>query len=249
MTEPLLAAERLRFSYGEERILDDVTFEVRRGQFVALVGPNGAGKSTLLRLLLGLLRPDAGRVRLLGAPATERRDRWRVGYVPQRVTLAKDLPASVRELVGTGLVAKRGWWRRPRAADREAVQHFIEAVGLAAHADRHVRSLSGGQQQRALIARALVSDPELLILDEPIAGVDADAQGLFREALVHATTEHDAAVLLVSHELGAVADIVDRVLVLKSRIMFDGSAAELRAEGVSLGVHERDLPRWLEGLA
>jgi zinc transport system ATP-binding protein len=244
----VLSARGLTFSYGDQPVLQDVSFEVRAGEFVALVGPNGSGKSTLLRALLGLARPQAGEALLLGADPHELTRRWRIGYVPQRATIAPDLPATVEELVMTGRIARRGWWRRPKAEDRQAVAHFIEVVGLGELAGRRMRELSGGQQQRALIAKALVNDPTLLILDEPIAGVDAEAQGLFRDALVHAITDHDAAVLLVSHELGAVADRLDRVIVLKRRVVFDGTPQELASAGVSLGVHAQDLPLWLEGL-
>jgi zinc transport system ATP-binding protein len=246
--ESVLSARQISFAYDGARVLEDVGFDVYEGEFVALVGPNGAGKSTLIRILLGLLAPDAGEATVLGAPALARRHRWRVGYVPQRVTLARDLPATVREVVATGRLGKRGWWRRPRASDHDAVEHFVSVVGLGELIDRPVRELSGGQQQRALIARALVCDPTLLILDEPIAGVDADAQRLFRDALAHAVADHGAAVFLVSHELGAVADSLDRVIVLKRSIVFDGTPRELAREGVSLGVHAQDLPLWLEGL-
>jgi zinc transport system ATP-binding protein len=111
-----------------------------------------------------------------------------------------------------------------------------------------VNELSGGQQQRAFIARALASEPDLLVLDEPIAGVDAESQRRFRDSLVHLVSEHGAGVLLVSHELGAVAPDVDRVIVLKGAVLFDGPPSQLTAEGVSLGIHPEDLPLWLEGL-
>ena len=111
-----------------------------------------------------------------------------------------------------------------------------------------MHELSGGQQQRVLIAKALVGDPELLVLDEPIAGVDAESQRLFRDSLVHLAAEHGASVLLVSHELGAVAEDLDRVIVLKRTVLFDGKPQDLAARGVSLGIHAEDLPLWLEGL-
>ena len=111
-----------------------------------------------------------------------------------------------------------------------------------------VNTLSGGQQQRAFIARAFASEPELLVLDEPVAGVDAESQRRFSDSLAHLIREHDAAVLLVSHELSAVAGIVDRVIVLKRRVLFDGTPSDLMHEGVSLGIHAEDLPLWLEGL-
>jgi zinc transport system ATP-binding protein len=235
-------------SYGHGPVLDGVSLRVGRGEFVALVGPNGSGKSTLLRVLLGLLTPERGEVSLLGGPPGALRDPGRLGYVPQRGRFEADLPATVAEVVATGRLARHGWWRGPRAEDRRAVTHAIDAVALGPFRDRRVGELSGGQQQRVMIAKALASDPELLVLDEPVAGVDAESQRSFRDSLVHLIEAHDGAVLLVSHELGAVADDLDRVVVLKQRVIFDGSPADLRARGVSLGVHAEDLPLWLEGL-
>jgi zinc transport system ATP-binding protein len=249
VTSPVLVADDVRFAYRGEPVLDGVTFAVPPGEFAALAGPNGSGKSTLLRILLGLLRPRSGSVRLLGAPPDALGDRWRVGFVPQRSTVSADMPATAREVVATGRLARRGWWRRLGPGDQRAVDHALESVDLAALGDRRVAELSGGQQQRVLIARALASEPELLVLDEPVAGVDAASQSRFRDALVHLVRAHGAAVFLVSHELGAVADDLDRVLVLRGgRLAFDGPPADLAATGVSLGVHASDLPLWLEGL-
>ena len=244
----VLAATDVSFAYGPETVLDRVNLAVHRGEFAALAGPNGAGKSTLLRILLGLLAPQSGSVEVFGVAPRDLRDRWRVGYVPQRPRIASDLPATVEEVVATGRLPKQGWWRRRRADDREAVDHALHSVALTEHRKKRLTELSGGQQQRALIARALAADPQLLVLDEPIAGVDVDSQRLFRDSLVHLLQEHQTAVLLVSHELGAVADDLDRVIVLKHHVMFDGPPAELAATGVSLGVHQQDLPLWLEEL-
>ncbi len=248
LDEFLVEARGLSYAYGSTPVVDDVDLTVSRGEFVALVGPNGSGKSTLLRVLLGALRPSRGSVRLLGRPSNEVADRWRIGYVPQRPTLAPDVPATVREIVTTGRLARRGWWRPLRSIDIAAVGHALESVGLDDLADRPIAQLSGGQQQRAFIARAFASEPELLVLDEPIAGIDAESQRRFRESLVHLIGEHGAGVLLVSHELSAVADVIDRVIVLKRRVLFDGPPARLVDEGVSLGIHREDLPLWLEGL-
>lgn len=245
---PVLAAHGVSFAYGSEPVVDGVDLTVAAGEFVALVGPNGSGKSTLLRLLLGLLEPTEGSVAVLGAPPARLRDRWRVGYVPQRRILDLDVPATVAEVVTSGRTARRGWWRFPGRADRDAVDHALEAVALADLRRRTVNELSGGQQQRVLIARALAAEPAVLVLDEPIAGVDLESQRLFRDSLVHLVEHHDSAVLLVSHELGAVAADLDRVVVLKRRVLFDGPPAELAATGVHLGVHADDLPRWLEEL-
>ena len=229
-------------------MLEDVDLTVRRGEFVALVGPNGSGKTTLLRVLLGALRPASGWVRILGRPSDAVQDRGRIGYVPQRPSLTPDVPATVREIVSSGRLAKRGWLRPMRADDHAAIDHALASVDLEALADAPIGRLSGGQQQRVFIARAFAGEPELLVLDEPIAGIDSESQRRFSDSLVHLISEHGAGVLLVSHELSAVADVIDRVVVLKHRVIFDGPPARLIAEGVSLGVHAGDLPLWLEGL-
>ncbi len=237
----------MSFAYGSELVVEDVSFAVSPGEFVALVGPNGSGKSTILRLLLGQLRPQQGRVLLFGHDPEGFDERWRIGYVPQRPTLTTEVPATVEEVVAAGRLARGGWWHRD-AEGRKATAHAIDSVGLLAQARRPLNLLSGGQQQRAFIARAFASEPDVLVLDEPIAGVDAESQRRFRDSLLHLVHDHGAGVLLVSHELSAVQGDVDRVVVLKKRVMFDGSPSELRAEGVSLGVHREDLPLWLEGL-
>jgi zinc transport system ATP-binding protein len=244
----VLEAEGVRFSYAGAPVLEDVSLTLRRREFVALVGPNGSGKSTLLRVLLGLLRPEAGTVRLLGKEPDLLPEPWRVGYVPQRPALARDLPATVEEIVSAGRLPRRGWWRRLTQADRKAVEHAMSSVALLDLRGRRVSELSGGQQQRAFIAKALTSEPDVLILDEPVAGVDAESQRLFRDSLTHMIEEHDAAVLLASHELGAVASDLTRVVVLKRRVLFDGTPDALVQTGVSLGVHAEDLPLWLEEL-
>jgi zinc transport system ATP-binding protein len=235
--DAVLRADDISFAYGDHQVLDHVSFQVERGSFVALAGGNGAGKSTLLRVLLGLLTPATGTVNL---------DRSIVGYVPQRPMVSESLPATVAEVVASGRLARRGWWRRPNADDATAAHEALHAVDLLPSARRRFTELSGGQQQRVLIAKAMVNDPDLLILDEPIAGVDAASQDRFRDALV-SRIERGRAVLLVSHELSAVATALDRVLVLAhGRMAFDGPPSELESSGVNLGLHRHDLPAWLE---
>jgi zinc transport system ATP-binding protein len=200
-------------------------------------------------VLLGLLPPAGGHVRLFGEPPSRLRETGRLGYVPQRPVLADDLPATVEEVVAAGRLATGGWRRRLKADDWVEVDHALESVSMQDLRRRRLSELSGGQQQRAFIAKALVTRPALLVLDEPVAGVDAESQHRFRDSLVHLQSEHGAAVLLVSHELGAVADDLDRMLVLRhGAIVFDGDPKELTESGVSLGVHREDLPVWLEGL-
>jgi zinc transport system ATP-binding protein len=244
---PALQVDAVSFAYPRQAVLDCVSLSVDAGEFVALVGPNGSGKSTLLRLALGLTRPQGGDVRLFGVPPGDLAERWRVGYVPQRPVLSDVLPATVEEVVASGRLARRGWRHRLQADDWEAVEAALVAVDLSPLRRRLLSELSGGQQQRAFIAKALATRPEFLVLDEPVAGVDVESQRGFRDSLVTLVREQGTAVLLVSHELSAVADDLDRVLVLRrGKIAFDGAPEELSATGVSLGVHPQDLPVWLE---
>jgi zinc transport system ATP-binding protein len=246
--DAVAVVDDVQFAYRADPVLTGVSLELCRGEFVALVGPNGSGKSTLLRVLVGSLTPDDGTVRLFGEDPRHLRDRWRLGYVPQRPTLADGVAATVHDVVAAGRLARSGWARRRGREDRAVIDHALEAVGLADRRDARVRDLSGGQQQRAFIARAMAGEPELLVLDEPVAGVDAESQRAFRDSLLDLVHHHGASVLLVSHELGAVADALDRVIVLKQRVLFDGTPTELDERGISLGVHDTDLPMWLEGV-
>jgi zinc transport system ATP-binding protein len=246
--DQVVAVDDVGFAYRDVPVLNGVSFTIEAGEFVALAGPNGSGKSTLIRILLGLLAAHRGRVELFGVAPNELEDRWRIGYVPQRPAVAEFLPATVAEVIAAGRLTQHRWWRRPTAVDHAAVDEALDAVALSDLRNRRLSELSGGQQQRAFIGKALAARPELLVLDEPTAGVDAEAQRRFRDALV-ATRDRGGAVLLVSHELGAVADDLDRVLLVRQgRIAFDGGPAELASQGVSLGVHATDLPVWLEGL-
>jgi zinc transport system ATP-binding protein len=238
----------LTFSYGNDPVLDGVTFAIEPGEFVALVGPNGSGKSTLLRLVLGLISPHRGSLELFGGPPEKFSLRGRLGYVAQRPALAKDFPATVEEVVTAGRLARRGWRSRIRDDDRAEIEHALASVSLLEMRHKRIGELSGGQQQRAFIAKAFASQPELLILDEPVAGVDPKSQEEFAASLVHLQSEHGAAILLVSHELSAVASALDRVLILKRSIVFDGPPGALTSRGISLGIHNDDLPLWLEGL-
>jgi zinc transport system ATP-binding protein len=233
----------LSFAYGAESVLAEVSLRVEPGEFVALVGPNGSGKSTLLRLAVGLLSPAAGDVQLFGVAPADFRDRGRLGYVPQRPALGEGITATVEDIAASGRLTRGAWFRRGRR-HHHSVQRAIEEVGLADMRRDRLSELSGGQQQRAFIARALAGDPDLLVLDEPVAGVESQRQ--FRSSLTALVRDRGGSVLLVSHELGAVADDLDRVVVLKQTVRFDGTPDELRSQGVSLGVHAADLPLWLE---
>ncbi|HEU0129813.1 MAG TPA: metal ABC transporter ATP-binding protein [Mycobacteriales bacterium] len=211
-----------RVVLGGATVLHDVDFAAGADEFVAVLGANGSGKSTLVRTLLRLHPLAGGTLRVFGVPVRDFADWSRVGYVPQRLTSATGVPATVREVVLSGRTPRVSRWRRLSAADRHAADGAVEAVGLAHRRDAVVATLSGGQQQRVLIARALAGEPDVLVLDEPTAGVDAESQDAFAGTL-RLLKERGVGVLLVSHHLGALADLVDRVVVVgDGTIGYDG---------------------------
>jgi zinc transport system ATP-binding protein len=225
---PACRLENVSFAYRQGAlILRDVDLRVDEGEFVAIAGPNGGGKTTLVRLLLGLERPLAGRAFLFGEPAHEFSRRRALGYLAQRSSLVTDAPATVREVVAAGLLAERSLFGPLRRRDRLVVEQAIARVGLSKRAATPLHHLSGGQQQRAFIAKALAADPALLVLDEPTAGVDAESQEALAALLARLHRESGATILYVSHEFGAVERYVERLLLVRGTIVFDGPPGEL----------------------
>jgi zinc transport system ATP-binding protein len=210
-------------------VLDDVDLKIEEGEFVAVAGPNGGGKTTLLRIALGLERPQTGTASLFGEPAVDSSRRREIGYLAQRARLGIESPVTVREVVSAGRVPRLGVVGRFGRADRLRVDAAIDRVRLGPLANRPIARLSGGQQQRALIAKALAGEPRLLVLDEPTAGIDIDAQEALAALLDELHRELGATVVLVSHEFGAVERYVERLLLVRGRIVFDGDPHALPA--------------------
>jgi zinc transport system ATP-binding protein len=218
-------------------VLSDVDFELAQGEFLALLGPNGSGKTTLVRALLGLLPLDAGTLSLFGAPLGSFREWARIGYVPQRFTAVSGVPASVGEVVLTGRIARARRLRPYGRADKLAAATALEEVGIGGLADRPVGMLSGGQQQRVLIARALAGEPDVLVLDEPVASVDLEQQESFAATLT-ALSGTGRSFLLVAHALGPLQRLVDRAVVLQGgRVVYDGRPFEPTHEEMHIHPH------------
>ncbi|MFG1806189.1 metal ABC transporter ATP-binding protein [Streptomyces sp. NPDC049040] len=208
-------------SLGARQVLHGVDLTVDRGEVVALLGANGSGKSTAVRAVVGRVPLTAGTRELFGTPGDRFRQWARIGYVPQRTTAAGGVPATVREVVAAGRLARTGL-RPPGRADRAAVARAIDLVGMADRAADSVDALSGGQHQRVLIARALATEPDLLIMDEPMAGVDLPSQDVLAET-VRTQVAGGTTVLLVLHELGPLAPLIDRTVLLRDgRVADDG---------------------------
>jgi zinc transport system ATP-binding protein len=225
---PLIELRDVSFAYdGGPPVLSDVELTVGGGEFVAIAGPNGGGKTTLVRLIVGLERPSGGRVLLFGEPPGRGRQQPPVGYLPQRAVAGLDAPITVEELVTAGRTPVRGVLASLRSEDRDAIEVAIGRVGLSARSKVPIAKLSGGQRQRAFIAKALAGDPELLVLDEPTTGVDADAQEALAHLLDSLRGELGVTILYVSHEFGAIEPHVERLLLVRGGIAFDGPPASL----------------------
>jgi len=218
---PAVVFDHVTFGYGREDVLVDVDFEVAEGTFTALIGPNGAGKTSLLRLLLGLNRARSGTIRVFGKAPGSRGHR--IGYVPQATGVPDGFPLTAEDVVLMGRYPRVGYGRRPKAADREAAREALGRVMLADRAGRRFSELSGGQQRRALIARALVAEPRLLLLDEPTAGLDPASQARFYDMCCTLQRTEGLTLIAASHDVEVVARHADAVLLIDRTVRATGT--------------------------
>ena len=218
--DTLIDLNHISFAYHTIPVLQDINFKVMRGQFVGIIGPNGSGKTTLLNIILGLIKPTEGSVKLFGKESLSRQDRVRIGYVPQKAQGAvTGFPVSVEEVVSLGMVHQN--------ASSDRINEALTAVGMIGKKKSPLNELSGGQQQRVFIARALVSRPELLILDEPTVGVDAESQSMFYRMLKTLNKESHLTLVLVSHDIDVVAHEVDEVACINCSLICHGKPKDV----------------------
>ncbi len=243
MSEPCIVEVRgAGVALGGRPIVRDVGLAVRPGEVVALLGANGSGKSTLVKAMVGLHPLSTGEIRLFGEPLSAFSQWHRLGYVPQRSPLAQGVPSTVNEVVAAGRLSRRGPFRPARRSDRAAVARALDAVGLTDRARHQVLTLSGGQQQRVLIARTLAGEPELLVLDEPNAGVDLASQEAIAATLA-ALAADGATIVVVLHELGHLAGLIQRSVVLRDgRVVYDGPPQAVPVEHDVLHPHDHHHP-------
>ena len=227
MSGPVAEIREVSFNFGTRQVLENVSLEIEAGDFLMLIGPNGSGKTTLLRILLGLISPWQGQVNLFGRERSLFRDWHRVGYVSQKATgFDARFPATVLEVVLAGRIARSGLGRRLGAKDREAALEALRVVDMKEYREALIGNLSGGQQQRVFIARALAGNPDLLVLDEPSAGLDSRAMDTFY-AMLGKLNQAGITVVTVSHDIGAVPGAVNRVACVNRRLVCHGSPAKV----------------------
>jgi ABC-type Mn2+/Zn2+ transport system ATPase subunit len=227
----VIYVEGLSVAYEDKLALEGVSFELREPAFLSVIGPNGSGKTTLLKALLGMAKPLSGIVEVLGyrVPGEEHEVRRRTGYVPQRERIDPTKPVLVRDVVLMGRVAKRGWGRGLTREDYGAAREALEVVGMEGFWDEPFSHLSGGQQQRVLIARALAVQPQLLLLDEPLSGVDVATQDVILKVL-REEARKGIAVVMVTHDLNPLLEVSDYVMLLNKTVVAFGRAEEVLNE-------------------
>lgn len=252
MSDSIIRLEHITYAYDDKVILDDVNLDVRRGQFIGLIGPNGGGKTTLIRLMLGLIPSQKGKIFLLNKPIEQFKEGAKIGFVSQKAnSFNKGFPATVFEVVAMGLTAKLGYFHFFKKRHKEKVMEALRQVHMEDYANANIGDLSGGQQQRVFIARALVSDPELLILDEPTVGIDHQNVEHFYEILHQLNKERNLTLLLVTHDTGVMTQYATSIACLNKTLHFHGTEKEytaLSAERLSeiyghpvqLVVHDHD---------
>ena len=215
-------------SYDANVVLKNVNLEIEEGEFLGLIGPNGSGKTTLIKVILGLVTPDRGKVDVLGRPTRNLgSDRRLIGYVPQKSHAQQDFPISVSDVVMLGRYGQIGLFRRPSEEDRATVRKALEAVHMQDFADKQLSQLSGGQQQRVMIARALASQPKLLLLDEPASGVDIHGEERFYRLLEELKDERHLTIVVVTHDIAVVSSYVEKLACLNQTLYSHAAPAEV----------------------
>ena len=221
--EPILEVDNVTVRRNKADVIKDVNLVIHRGEFVGIVGPNGGGKSTLMQSVLGILRPVSGRIQLAGGPPQSRQAFGKIAWVSQAAAhIPKNIRLTVRELVSLGLLNHKNWFIPGRSAASAQTDRAIEMVGLTHLADRDVNNLSGGERQRAVIARALASEAEFLLLDEPMVGMDRTSRHALLKLLDDFCHNHNKTILMISHDVAAMRQTAHRMIYLEEQVLFDG---------------------------
>ncbi|NTU46558.1 metal ABC transporter ATP-binding protein [Candidatus Roizmanbacteria bacterium] len=223
VTEPLIEVSNLYYAYNDTPVLDHISFSIEKGSYVGIIGPNGGGKTTLLKILLGLLQPKSGTVRVLSKSVSDLKDKYRIGYVPQRVADTNiQFPATVQELVESGLTPKKPFFGTLSLKDKKRIEEVMHLARIEPYKNRLISKLSGGERQRVYVARALVSEPQILLLDEPFVGIDVASQNQFYTLLQELNTKEKLTILFVSHDIDVISSQVKQLLCLNKRIVCKG---------------------------
>lgn len=217
MKKKIVEVKNVSFSYGDNKVLENVSLYIEEGDFVGIIGPNGSAKSTLLKLMVGLLKPDSGNIYLFNKPVNEFKNYNKIGYISQNAReFNKMFPATVEEVVAANIYTKGILPKRIKREEREKIDEVLKIVDMDKYKERKIGNLSGGQKQRVFIARALINNPRILFMDEPLVGVDIESQNKFYNLLNKINEEFNITLIMVSHDIGVISDKVNKLFCLSN---------------------------------
>lgn len=219
----VVSVKNLSVKYNTSDVFNDISFEIALADYIALVGPNGSGKSTLIKSILGLLKPVKGEIFLFGKSLAEFREWYRIGYVPQKILLNPHFPATVEEIVSMGLISTIDFPKRIKKIHKSAVEKVLKMMDILDLRKKNIGELSGGQQQKVIIARALINEPDLLVLDEPTTAVDPDSRDRFFSILSEMNKDKHVTIILITHDTGSVGKYASKLLYFDRKIIFYGT--------------------------
>ena len=244
MSENIITVESLSFSYGKNKVLDNISFHIKEGNFVGIIGPNGSAKSTLLKLILGLLKPDEGNIKLFGKPINEFKNFKKIGYISQDVRDFNQMfPATVREIIAANLDSKGSFFKKLNKEDNIKIRTALEIVGMEEFIDRKIGNLSGGQKQRVFIARALVDNPKILFMDEPLVGVDLDSQNKFYTLMEKLNKKYNITLVMISHDVRVISDKVNQLICLNKGKVYCHSSNQCDCGNIINEISSKNIDR------
>lgn len=233
METEIIKVEKVTFGYGRTKVLDNVSTSIIDGDFLGIVGPNGSGKSTLLKIFLGLIKPQKGTVRVFDTDIKKFDQRDKIGYIPQKATsFNQGFPATVEEVVSANLYPIVGLAGRIKKAHWEKVDEVLQTVGMLEHKKCIIGRLSGGQQQRVFIAKALISNPRVILMDEPTVGIDQKSEESFYELMESLNRKNGITMIMVTHDIGAISNRVNRVLCLSDGKLYEHNCTVSQASDI-----------------
>lgn len=242
MQEKIVEFENISFSYGKNEVLDNINFYIEKGDFIGIIGPNGSAKSTLMKVMIGILKPDKGRVRLFNEDIKDFKDFTKVGCISQNVRdINPRFPATVEEIVESNLYSQLGFLKISNKNIKEKTYEVLRIVGMEEYKDTLIGKLSGGQKQRVFIARSLINNPEILFMDEPLVGVDIGSQKKFYSLMDKLNKDYNITLAMVSHDIGTIKNRANKIFVLGNKKLYVHDSDKIKSEDLLKEIYNDDL--------